>query len=122
MTDTAPISPQPDGGWVLVRRELSDELLRVALATDNPALYRDTLHHPANGPKGRLHAEERIVRERTRWTNLLSASPTPSDEDWDRCSAAFWSRLKELTNKGPTPPHASRDALKAALAALEKRP
>lgn len=65
---------QPEG-WKLVPVEPTDEMLRVHLAVDWPAIYREYLRHPDNGPGWTKDNEANITRARRRYAAMLSASP-----------------------------------------------
>ncbi len=63
--------------FVLVPVEPTDEMIRVSLATEWPATYRDHLRHPANGLSSANQTEKLIERERTRYAAVLAAAPEP---------------------------------------------
>lgn len=60
---------------VTVPVEPTEEMIRASLAVEFPATYRDHLRHPDDGPKWREVAEQRIERERKRWSAMLTAAP-----------------------------------------------
>lgn len=63
--DVARSTALEEGATVLMPMEPTDELLRVSLATDLPATFKDHLRHP--------DTEIRIAHERKRYANLFSA-------------------------------------------------
>lgn len=114
MTDTAPISPQPDGGWVLVRRTAAPEVLERMVT------------HALTVSLGDGHTWRDYMCDLYRMA--LSASPTPSDEDWERMARAEHEYLNGSDGNNAWPKQGARyherriAGLKAAFAALGVHP
>jgi len=71
-------SPQPahvPEGYKLVPVEPTDEMLRVALAVQWPAMYRTHLRDPLNGPKCSENNESSISTARNAYCAMLRAAP-----------------------------------------------
>lgn len=61
MTLEAAIQALPDG-YVIIKTEPTDEVLRQMLAVEFPAVFRKHLRNPLNGPKTSADTEELIKR------------------------------------------------------------
>ncbi|MEO9268654.1 hypothetical protein ABI244_05415 [Serratia ureilytica] len=62
-------------GYKLVPVEPTDEQLRLMLAVQWPALYREHLRHPLNGPKSREENERQIAIVKRQYAAMLAAAP-----------------------------------------------
>ncbi len=62
-------------GYKLVPVEPTDEQLRLALAVKWPALYREHLRYPLNGPKSREENERQIAIAKRQYAAMLAAAP-----------------------------------------------
>lgn len=80
----------------IVPREPTDEMLRVSLATDLPASYREHLRHPLNGEKTAREVERAIAKERGRWASMLAAAPASDLEQVIRERDGLREALREI--------------------------
>ncbi|OKP52123.1 hypothetical protein A8A12_01720 [Serratia marcescens] len=62
-------------GYKLVPIEPNDEQLRLVLAVQWPASYREHLRHPLNGPKSREENERQIAIAKRQYAAMLAAAP-----------------------------------------------
>lgn len=62
-------------GYKLVPVEPTDEQMRLMLAVQWPALYREHLRHPLNGPKSREENERQIAIVKRQYAAMLAAAP-----------------------------------------------
>lgn len=78
----APSTEVHAGGWrdvktAVVPVEPTDEMLRVQLACDFPAMFREHLRYPGAGPDSAADQERMIAKARKRWSAMLAAAPAP---------------------------------------------
>jgi hypothetical protein len=75
-------------GFKLVPVEPTEEMLRVQLAVEWPATYRDFLRHPASGEKTKADTEKEIAKAKKRWTAMLAAAPASANTTPARAESA----------------------------------
>ncbi|WGL77914.1 hypothetical protein [Serratia marcescens] len=68
-------------GCKFVPDEPTDEQLRLMLAVQWPALYREHLRHPLNDPKSREENERQIAIAKQQYAAMLAAAPEGGNEN-----------------------------------------
>jgi hypothetical protein len=56
--------------------EPSDEIIRAMLAVESPAIYRDALYQPYDGPLMRKRTDERVAIARKIYAVIVAQSKT----------------------------------------------
>lgn len=57
---------------VVIPTEPTDEMIRLILAVEYPATYRQYLRHPDNGPKSYAETEARIERVKKQYSAIIA--------------------------------------------------
>jgi hypothetical protein len=71
---------QTPAEWVMVPVEPTEEMVRASLAVEWPALYRDGITNPADGPGFRALTQQRAALARARHAAVIAAAPSaPND-------------------------------------------
>ena len=91
----------PDGGkWKVVPVEATDEMVRMMLCVRWPALFKEYLRHPWNGPKSAADDEKSIQEAIKQFDNAIKAAPPPpipaTRYDWSKIPEGYdWAATDE---------------------------